>query len=177
METKQRPWGLTLVMGIMAFIVGAVLLWAPAKTKVETWSLLVTLLGIYWLIIGVIDIVSIFSDRTAWGWKLFIGIVSIIAGSYILMYPAAAAVALPRIMVFVLGFWGLFEGIILLIMAFRGGGWGAGILGVLLIILGIALLGTYMLPGSGLAMIWVAAVAALVGGVLMVIQAFRQRRA
>jgi uncharacterized membrane protein HdeD (DUF308 family) len=62
-------------------------------------------------------------------------------------------------------------------MAFRGGVWGAGILGVLLIILGIALLGTYMLPGSGLAMIWVAAVAALVGGVLMVIQAFRQRRA
>ena len=36
METKQRPWWLTLIGGILAVIVGAILLWAPAKTKVET---------------------------------------------------------------------------------------------------------------------------------------------
>ena len=35
---------------------------------------------------------------------------------------------LPRVFVLVLGIWALMEGIILLFMAFRGGGWGAGIL-------------------------------------------------
>jgi uncharacterized membrane protein HdeD (DUF308 family) len=177
METKQRPWGVTLIMGILAFIVGAILLWSPAKTKVEAYQVLVALLGLYWVIKGFIDIVSIFGDHKAWGWKLFMGAISIIAGGYVLTYPIAAGIALPRVLVLVLGFWGLIEGTVLLIMAFRGGSWGAGILGVLAIILGIALLGSYMLPGSGLAMIWVAAVSLLVGGVLMVIQAFRQRRA
>ncbi len=177
LNAKARPWWLTLVMGVTAIIVGAVLLWAPAKTKVETYQLLVALLGIYWLVSGIMHIVSIFVDHAAWGWKLFIGIVSIVAGGYILMYPVAAAVALPRAFVFVLGFWAIFEGIILLLMAFRGGGWGAGILGGLGIILGAILLADYGSLGSGLAMIWAAAFAGLIGGALMIFQAFRDRKA
>jgi uncharacterized membrane protein HdeD (DUF308 family) len=177
MQTKQRPWWLTLILGIAAFIIGAVLLWAPAKTRVETYLLLVTMLGIYWLIWGIMELVSMFVDHTAWGWKLFMGIVSIIAGGYILMYPIASALVLPRIFVLVLGIWGLMEGIILLIMAFRGGGWAAGILGVLAIVFGVILIANYSVPGMGLTMIWVAAIWGLIGGVVMVIQAFRQRRA
>src|SRR5512136_1735106 len=92
LETKQRPWWLTLILGIMAFIIGAILLWAPAKTQANTYLLLVSLLGIYWLIWGILEIINMFMDHTAWGWKLFIGVISIIAGGYILMYPIAAAV-------------------------------------------------------------------------------------
>jgi uncharacterized membrane protein HdeD (DUF308 family) len=176
-QTKQRPWWLMLIMGIVAFVIGAILLWAPAKTKVETYQLLIVFLGIYWLISGIMDIVSMFFDHTAWGWKLFMGIVSIVAGSYILAYPIASAVALPRIMVLILGLWGLMQGIILLIMAFRGGGWGAGILGVVAIIFGLILIGEYGSLGSGLVMIWVAAIWGLIGGVMMIVQAFRQRKA
>jgi uncharacterized membrane protein HdeD (DUF308 family) len=175
--TKQRPWWLTLVLGIAAFVVGAILLWAPAKTRVETYMLLVSLLGIYWLIWGIMEIVYMFVDHTAWGWKLFMGIVSIIAGGYILMYPIAAAVALPRIFVLVLGIWALMEGIILLFMAFRGGGWGAGILAVVSIIFGIILMANYTVPGTGLAMIWAAAIWGLIGGIVMIIRAFQQRKA
>jgi len=122
------------------------------------------------------EIVSMFTDHTAWGWKLFMGIVSIIAGGYILMYPVAAGVALPRIMVLILGIWGLMEGIILLVMAFRGGGWGGGILGVVTIIFGLILMAEYGSLGSGVTMIWVAAIWGLIGGVLMVVQAFRDRK-
>jgi uncharacterized membrane protein HdeD (DUF308 family) len=68
-------------------------------------------------------------------------------------------------------------GIILLIMAFQGGGWGAGILGVLGIIFGIVLMVNYTSPGMGLAMLWTGAVFALIGGVVMVVQSFRQRSA
>ncbi len=175
--TKQRPWWLLLVMGIAAFIIGAVLLWAPVKTKADTYELLIAFLGIYWLISGIADIISMFTDHAGWGWKLFMGIVSIIAGAYILMYPVAAGIALPRITVLMLGIWGLMQGIILLFMAFRGGGWGAGILGVVAIIFGFILIGDYGKLGSGLVMIWVAAVWALIGGIAMIIQAFRQRKA
>jgi uncharacterized membrane protein HdeD (DUF308 family) len=175
--TKQRPWWLLLVMGIAAFVIGAILLWAPAKTKVDTYLLLISFLGIYWLISGIADIISMFTDHSGWGWKLFMGIVSIIAGAYILMYPIAAAVALPRITVLMLGIWGLMQGIILLFMAFKGGGWGAGIMGVVAIIFGFILIGDYGKLGSGLAMIWVAAIWALIGGIAMIIQAFRQRKA
>jgi uncharacterized membrane protein HdeD (DUF308 family) len=177
MQTKQRPWWMTLIMGILAFVVGAILLWAPAKNKANTYQLLIAVLGFYWLISGFVDIISMFTDHKGWGWKLFMGIVSIIAGGYILMYPVAAGVALPRIFVLILGLWGLMEGIILLIMAFKGGGWGSGILGVIAIIFGLILIGDYGQLGSGLAMLWVAAIWGLIGGVILVIQAFRQRKA
>ena len=176
-QTIERPWWLTLIGGILAVIVGAILLWAPAKTRVETYTLLVALLGIYWLIQGIFEIIAMFVDHSMWGWKLFIGIISIIAGGAILVYPIAAALALPRIFVLVLGIWGLVYGVILLIMAFQGGGWGAGILGLLGIIFGIILMANWSVPGMGLAMIWVAAVFGVIGGIVLIIQAFRQRSA
>jgi uncharacterized membrane protein HdeD (DUF308 family) len=176
-QTNQRPWWLTLIAGILAVIVGGILLWAPAKTKVDTYLILVAILGSYWLVEGILDIVSIFIDHSMWGWKLFIGIISIAAGGYILMYPLASAVALPQIFALILGIWGVVYGITLLFMAFRGGGWGAGIMGVLGIIFGIALMSSYMMPGTGLAMLWSAAVLGVVGGIFMIVQAFRQRSA
>ena len=173
----QRPWWLTLITGILALIVGGVLLWSPAKTKGDVYMLLVTFIGIWWLIQGFFDIVHIFVDRSMWAWKLFIGVVSIFAGAYVLMYPIAAAVALPRVMVLVLGIWGLMYGVILLIMAFSGGGWGAGLLGALGIIFGLALIADYGKLFSGLSMLWAAAVMGVIGGIVLIIQAFRQRSA
>jgi uncharacterized membrane protein HdeD (DUF308 family) len=177
METRQRPWWITLILGISAFIIGAVLLWSPAKTRVETYLLLVSMIGIYWLIYGVMELVGMFIDHTAWGWKLFMGIISIAAGGYVLAYPIAAAAVLPRVFVLVLGIWALIDGIVLLIMAFRGGGWAAGILGALAIILGLILIGNYGNIGTGLAMIWAAAFWGVIGGIVMIVQAFRQRGA
>jgi uncharacterized membrane protein HdeD (DUF308 family) len=177
MQSKPRPWWLSLITGIALVIVGAVMLFAAPKQKLDTYMVLVTFIGIYWLVQGIFDIVFIFIDHTAWGWKLFIGIVSIIAGASILMYPVAAALVLPKIFVLVLGIWGLMYGIILLIMAFQGGGWGAGILGVLGIIFGFALMANAYEFGMGIAMVWTAAVFALIGGVAMIVQAFRQRSA
>jgi uncharacterized membrane protein HdeD (DUF308 family) len=174
-QAKQRPWWLTLISGILAVVVGATLLWGGLATKVQTYALIVTIIGIWWMVQGIFDIISIFVDRSMWGWKLFIGIVSIMAGYYVLAYPIISAVALPRIFVLVLGIWGLMYGIILLIMAFQGGGWGAGILGVLGIIFGIALMGNYASPGMGLAMLWTAAVFAFFGGFVMIFRAFQQR--
>jgi uncharacterized membrane protein HdeD (DUF308 family) len=93
------------------------------------------------------------------------------------MYPTAAALALPRIFTLVLGIWGLIYGVILLIMAFQGSGWGAGVLGVLSIILGVALIANWTSPGIGLAFIWASAVCLLIGGVILIVRSFQQRSA
>ena len=124
-QTQQRPWWLTLLTGIMLVIVGGIMLWADFAAKVNTYMILVYSLGFFWMIEGIFEIVAIFIDHRMWGWKLFLGIISIAAGFYILSYPVIAAIALPKIFVLVMGIWGLMYGIVLLIMAFRGGGWAA----------------------------------------------------
>ncbi len=177
METKTRPWGFLLIQGIALVVIGAVFLWSPAKTRADAWMLLVTLLGIYWVIGGVLDLVHMFQDHTAWAWKLFMGVISIMAGGYILMYPVASALALPKIFVLVLGIWGVIQGTVALIMAFRSGSWAMGILGVIALLFGFILIGDYSLPGMGLTFIWVAALWAFIGGIIMIVQAFRQRSA
>jgi uncharacterized membrane protein HdeD (DUF308 family) len=175
-QTMQRPWWLTLLTGISALILGAFFLWGGAVNKAEVYVMLVTFLGVWWLVQGIFDIVAIFIDHSMWGWKLFMGIVSIVAGGYILAYPVASAVVLPRILVLVLGIWGLMYGIILLIMAFSGGGWGAGVLGALGILFGLALIADYGKLFTGLAMVWSLAVLGVIGGVVLIIRAFQQRK-
>jgi len=176
-QSKQRPWWLTLLTGILALLVGGLMLWGTPQAKIQTYQGLIFILGFWWVVQGFFDIIAIFIDHTNWGWKLFMGIISIAAGSYILRYPLVSAIAVPKILVLVMGIWGLMYGIMLLVMGFSGGGWGAIILGVLGIIFGIALMVNYSSPGMGLAMLWTAAVFAVIGGIAMIFQGFRQRTA
>ncbi|MFN8497195.1 MAG: DUF308 domain-containing protein [Anaerolineae bacterium] len=173
---SRRPWWMTLIMGIASVVFGGLLLFGSFTTQVRTYELLIALLGIWWVIDGIVDIVHIFHDRTRWGWNLFIGIISIIAGTWILFYPAYAGVALPKIFVLMLGVYGVIEGIVLLLVAFRGGGWGAGILGVIALILGIVLMANWANPGWGLSLIWVGALFAFIGGFVMIWRSFVDRR-
>ena len=172
-ETKQSPWWLVLMGGILSVVIGVLLLTSPKQTAFA----LVLALGFYWIIQGIFTLVGMFIDHSAWGWKLFIGILSILAGTVILRYPIISAITIPQILILILGIQGVIYGIVMLIMAFKGGGWGAGILGVLGIIFGIALMGNYASPGMGLAMLWTAAVFAFFGGFVMIFRAFQQRSA
>jgi len=170
-ETKQNPWWLLLMGGILNLIIGFLLLTAPVKTV----YLLVVALGIYWIVTGIFVLVGMFVDHSAWGWKLFVGLISILAGVYILRFPLISAVSIPAIIILIMGIQGLIGGIVMLVMAFKGGGWGAGILGVLGIIFGLVLIMNFASPGMIIALVWVTAIFALVGGIAQIIQAFRQR--
>lgn len=174
---QGRPWWVTLILGIAAVFVGALLAFGSTATQVETYLTVVGLLGLWWLISGIMDIVSIFMDRTMWGWKLFIGIVSIVAGGWILANRLAAAIWLPQTFVLILGIYALMYGIIMLFMAFKGGGWVAGILGAIELVLGFILIGNYGHLFAGLAFLWGAAICALIGGIFLIVMAFMQRRA
>jgi len=173
LETKQSPWWLILMGGILNIIVGILLLTVPVKTV----ALLVFALGIYWLISGVFILVGMFVDHTAWGWKLFMGVLSILAGIVIIRYPLISTLVVPALLILLLGIQGLIVGIINLVMAFKGGGWGAGILGVVSIIFGILLILNWNEPAWVASLVWVAGIFALVAGVLQIFQGFRQRTA
>jgi uncharacterized membrane protein HdeD (DUF308 family) len=172
-ETEQYPWWLILMGGILNLIVGILLLVNPAKTAIAfAW-----VLGLFWFVQGIFVLVGMFIDHSAWGWKLFMGVLGILAGIVVLRHPIASAVALPAFIVLILGIQGLITGVISLAMAFKGGGWGAGILGVLGIVFGIILILNYASLATVLTFIWIAAIFALAGGVGQIIQAFRMRSA
>ena len=171
----QRPWWLTLVMGIAAVVVGGILLFGSLTAQARTYLLLVQLLGIWWLVDGITNIIYMFVDHRGWGWKLFSGLVGILAGGWILVYPVYAAVALPRIFVLIIGIWGLFHGIETLFVGFRARAWGAVIVGFIQLAFGLILIANYDEAGWGLSLIWVAAAFAFVGGFFAIFRAFQER--
>jgi uncharacterized membrane protein HdeD (DUF308 family) len=167
---KLVPWWLVLIEGIAAIILGIFFLVSPLKTTV----LAIQFLGIWWLVSGIMSIIAMFIDHTAWGWKLFSGILGIIAGGLILMHPGWATLVVPITIVFIIGIEGIIVGIIGLVQAFQGAGWGIGILGVLSVLFGIWL----MLDPVKFALItpWVVGVLAIAGGILALITAFRLKK-
>ncbi len=142
---KRVPWWLILIEGILSIIVGLALLVWPAKA----FTTLVFFLGFWWLVDGIFDIVSIFIDHSRWGWKLFMGIIGILAGVFLIQAPLQGALVLAPTFVIILGFMGIMYGTIGLINAFQGGGWGAGIMGVISIILGILPAAQYLVGFVG----------------------------
>ena len=168
-ETQARPWWLILLGGVAAIIVGFLLISSTEKTL----FILIQFVGIYWIVSGIFDLVSMFIDHSAWGWKLFIGIIGILAGLVIIRNPIASAVAVPVIFTWVLGFYGLMAGIIMIIQAFKGGGWGVGIMGVLALLIGLFILGNTLI--SAVTLVWMSGFLFVIFGIVGVIQAFRQR--
>ncbi len=72
-----------LLGGITAAIFGIILLIRGE----EALTLLVVLLGLWWLIHGAFMVFSVFVDSTDWGWKVAIGVLGMVAGILVLMNP------------------------------------------------------------------------------------------
>jgi uncharacterized membrane protein HdeD (DUF308 family) len=165
------PWWLVLLEGIAAVIIGIFLLTAPGITLL----FLVQVTGFFWLIGGILRLVSIFVDSSLWGWKLLASIVGVLAGLVVLQHPLWSTLLLPAVYVIILGVQGIILGGAGLIMAFQGGGWGSGVLGVLSIILGIVLLLNPLFIGIAV-LPFVLGAFALLGGILAIVAAFAMRR-
>lgn len=161
------PWWLVLIEAIAAIIIGFLLLINPGSTTV----VLVRLLGFYFLISGVLSIISIFVNSSLWGWKLFSGIIGILAGIAIVDHPLWAALIVPATFLWVIAIFAIIIGVIYLIQAFQGAGWGKAALGALSILLGVVILGRPLLASLSLPLIL--GILLLAGGILALIDAFR----
>jgi hypothetical protein len=101
------------------------------------------------------------------------GILGIILGTAVIQHPLWSAILVPTTLVFVVGFLGMAIGILQVIAAFRGAGWGTGILGICSALLGLIII---VNPLSGLvALPFVLGFLALIGGVLAPIEAILRR--
>lgn len=139
---SRKPWAyvwwLVLLQGILALVVGALLVIMPGVSV----TLLVQVLGIYWIITGILALIGIFlkSVDVHWGWLLARGLLSIIGGIFVLSFPLFSAALVPLGLVLILAVQSLVVGVAGIIEGIRGGGWGSGVLGVLGILLAIVLL-------------------------------------
>ena len=170
-ESISVPWWLVLLEGIAAVIIGIFLLTAPGITL----FFLVQVTGFFWLIGGILRIVSIFVDSSLWGWKLLASILGILAGIVVLQHPLWSTVLAPGLYVIILGVQGIILGGAGLVLAFRGGGWGTGVLSALSIVLGVVLLLNPLFIGVAV-LPFVLGAFSLVGGILAIAAAFMMRR-
>jgi uncharacterized membrane protein HdeD (DUF308 family) len=166
-ELVRLPWWMVLLEGLAAVIVGVLLLTSPGITTL----VLVQVLGFYWLIVGILALVSLFVDRSLWGWKLCSGLLGILSGLVIIRHPLWSALLIPTLLVIVLAVQSLLQGVIKMVEAFRGGGFGAIVLGILNILLGVLLLSAPLMAAFVLPL--VVGIFALIGGVAAIFGAFR----
>jgi uncharacterized membrane protein HdeD (DUF308 family) len=143
MATQTLPppqpsiWWIFLLQGIAGILLGLMLITAPGATLVS----LVTFLGFYWIVSGVLSFVQMFVDRSVpWIWSFLIGIVGVAAGVLLVRHPLVAALTVPTAIVIVFGIEGLVMGVLEFIGGFAGGGIGSFIRGALNILIGVLLL-------------------------------------
>ena len=103
------------------------------------------------------------------------GILGIIAGMVVLRNLVYATALVGTFVIVFLAVDGLIMGIMGLIRAFTGGGWGPGILGILTIIIALFLFSN--LFGAVLALPIFLGAFMIVGGIVAIFYAFRVRRA
>jgi uncharacterized membrane protein HdeD (DUF308 family) len=104
---------LLALLGVLSFIVGLYAL----RHILVTVAALALLLGIFWIVNGTIEAFTALSHRgmQGRGWTIFMGLLSVVAGVAVLVYPAISLVTLAV----VLGFWLLVYGIMEIMLAFR----------------------------------------------------------
>lgn len=104
---------LLALLGVLSLIVG---LYALRHLQV-TIAALALLLGIFWIVNGAVETFAALSHRRMQGrgWTIFMGLLSVVAGIVVLVYPGISLLTLAL----VLGFWLLVYGIMEIVLAFR----------------------------------------------------------
>jgi uncharacterized membrane protein HdeD (DUF308 family) len=159
-------WWVLVLRGVAAVVFGVLALLYPPGAI----AALVVLFGAYAIVDGIFNIVA--AVRTPrggerWGWLLFEGIISVVAGLVTLFWPGPTALAL----VLLIGAWSLVTGIAEIAAAIRlrktiEGEWLLGLSGVLSIAFGILV---FIAPGAGAVAIaiWIGAYAIAFGALLI----------
>jgi uncharacterized membrane protein HdeD (DUF308 family) len=172
-SVAKAVWWLVLLRGIFMGIFGIIALVSPGIALLA----LVWIFGCYAILDGIAAIVIGIRTRGEphWVWTIVQGVVSVLAGVIALIWPGVTALAL----LFVVAFWAIMLGIGEIAGAFasrRSGSnaWGWTLAaGILNVVFGILLL---IWPASGiLTLVWLVGIFTLVGGVALIMLAFRVR--
>jgi uncharacterized membrane protein HdeD (DUF308 family) len=115
-RTRGEPhWGWTIVQGVVSVVAGLIALFWPGVTALALLFVIA-----FWAIMqGIGEIGGAFAARrvgsTAWGWTLVAGILNVVFGVLLLVWPGSGILTL----VWLVGIFAVAGGIALVILAFR----------------------------------------------------------
>jgi len=106
---QHRVW--SIFLGLFSIIVAIIVF----RNVGETVVILTLILGIYWVIQGILQFVMAVSDKTyeARGYTIFMGILSVIAGIVVVAWPIESVTVLA----WITGIWLIILGILGMILA------------------------------------------------------------
>ena len=168
-----KNWWAVLLRGLAAIVFGIL---AFAWPGITIWSLIIVW-GAYALVDGVFAIISAVTGGTPaprW-WMAVVGIIGILAGIVAFANPGLTALTLLML----IAAWAIVSGIFEIVGAIRlrkeiDNEWMLILHGLISVLFGVFL---FYSPGAGaLAMIWVIAAYAIIGGVLLCVLAFRLKK-
>jgi uncharacterized membrane protein HdeD (DUF308 family) len=165
--SPAAPSWLVLTEAIASAVVALLLLTQPGVDNLLT---LLALLGLYWLLGGVLELVGLLTDRGGWAWKALSAVAGIAPGLFILRHPLWSTLLVPVLLARTLGAFGLAVGGIYLLRMLAGGGRGAAVLGTQSLVLGVILV-----FGSPAVMVWGCAAVMTLACVTTLVVALRIR--
>jgi uncharacterized membrane protein HdeD (DUF308 family) len=174
METESSPpWWIKLIEGLVAVILGSFLLFQPGATL----EFLIRILGIYWLISGLVELLHMAFGRSdrRWYGSLATGIFGIAAGLVAIGYPLLVGTLGATFVLWLIGILAVVAGVLGVVRVMQGARWEVGVVGAISILLGLLLLASPILVIRLIVVI--AAIAAIAGGLFAVFASFQTRRA
>jgi uncharacterized membrane protein HdeD (DUF308 family) len=169
LETMVKRWWLISLRGLVALVLGIVLLVLDPLAAAE---LLILFIGIYALVDGIFALVVGIINRPPHrdrGWLIAEGIIGILAGIAILLAPVLAGV----IIIYFIAFWALLTGILEIVFSiaewkYIPGAWMILLTGIISVLLGGLILAN-IVAGVVLLVVIVAVYLVLFGLLLMLL--------
>ena len=165
----SRNWWAVAIRGVLAIILGIIAFWMPGVTMLS----LAIVFAAYAVVDGVLAIISgirAAGDHRSWGWPVFGGLVSILVGVAVALWPGLSV----EVFVLFVAAWAIVTGLLTIGAAFglnvsgRGwlllGGFASVLFGVLLIV--APLMGALVLT-------WWLGAFAIIFGVSMLVLGFK----
>jgi uncharacterized membrane protein HdeD (DUF308 family) len=161
MMSEMKAERLILLFGGIVSLVFGILLFTQTQAAL---SLIMVLIGLTWFIQGIFSVLAVFIDKTNWGWKLFSGVLGIVAGIFVLRNPDLGAGIGLVVVALIIGLLGVLLGISTIIGAFQGAGWGVGLFGAFSLIIGLLILFNSVIGAQVL--VWLTAALLVIQGLV-----------
>lgn len=174
-ENNYFPWWLGIITGVIFIFIGWSLLTNPALTTLQ----LMQLLGIYWIIAGIVDIIALVFDHAKGNVALRLGgsILGIVAGVIVLNNLILTTVFTLTFVSYLIGFVFIFNGVVHMLMGNSTENrkykwsWGSLLIGFVYLVFGLLVV-TGPTIVTAATFIWLAGFFAIAGGAMAIASAF-----
>ncbi len=172
-QAIQHHWWMLALRGLLAIIFGLIALFSPGIALLA----FIYVFGAYVLIDGIIAVIVSMREHDShdhWGWVLFEGILSIVAGIIAFVLPGITALVL----LYIVAAWAIVTGMMEIFAAvsigrFVSREWTLLLAGILSLAFGLLLI---IFPRAGLlSLLWLVGIYSIAFGVLFIIRAFQLR--